>query len=402
MAKERKPALAFIFITLLIDVIGLGIIIPVLPKLIIVLIDGNLSEASKYGGWMIFSYAFMQFLFSPVLGGLSDRFGRRPVLLTSLFGFGINYLIMAFAPTIWWLFLGRVIAGITGASFTTASAYIADVSAPEKRAQNFGLVGAAFGMGFIIGPMLGGLLGQIGTIVPFLAAAGLSLLNWLYGYFVLPESLPEENRRSFDWKRANPLGSLLHLKKYPVIAGLVGSLIFIYIAGHATHSTWTYYTMEKFDWDVAMVGYSLGFVGLTVAIVQGGLTRIVIPKIGPKKSVFVGLSLYTVGFLLFAFANHGWMMFAFMIPYALGGLAGPSLQGIISNQVSADEQGELQGALTSLTSATAIIGPPLMTNLFAFFTAADTVIYFPGAPFLLGGFCAFISMILAVRFLIKN
>lgn len=402
MSKERKPALAFIFITLLIDVIGLGIIIPVLPKLIIVLIDGNLSEASKYGGWMIFSYAFMQFLFSPVLGGLSDMFGRRPVLLTSLFGFGINYLIMAFAPTIWWLFLGRVIAGITGASFTTASAYIADVSAPEKRAQNFGLVGAAFGMGFIIGPVLGGLLGQIGTKVPFLAAAGLSLINWLYGYFVLPESLSRENRRSFDWKRANPLGSLLHLKKYPMIAGLVGSLIFIYIAGHATHSTWTYYTMEKFNWDVAMVGYSLGFVGLTVAIVQGGLTRIVIPKIGPKKSVFVGLSLYTVGFLLFAFANHGWMMFAFMIPYALGGLAGPSLQGIISNQVSADEQGELQGALTSLTSATAIIGPPLMTNLFAFFTAADTVIYFPGAPFLLGGFCAFVSMILAVRFLIKN
>lgn len=402
MAKERKPALVFIFITLLIDVIGLGIIIPVLPKLIVVLIDGNLSEASKYGGWMIFSYAFMQFLFSPVLGGLSDMFGRRPVLLTSLFGFGINYLIMAFAPTIWWLFLGRVIAGITGASFTTASAYIADVSAPEKRAQNFGLVGAAFGMGFIIGPVLGGLLGQIGTKVPFLAAAGLSLINWLYGYFVLPESLSRENRRSFDWKRANPLGSLLHLKKYPMIAGLVGSLIFIYIAGHATHSTWTYYTMEKFNWDVAMVGYSLGFVGLTVAIVQGGLTRIVIPKIGPKKSVFVGLSLYTVGFLLFAFANHGWMMFAFMIPYALGGLAGPSLQGIISNQVSADEQGELQGALTSLTSATAIIGPPLMTNLFAFFTAADTVIYFPGAPFLLGGFCAFVSMILAVRFLIKN
>ncbi len=401
MAKARKPALVFIFTTLLIDVTGLGIIIPVLPKLITTLIDGSLSEASKYAGWMIFSYAFMQFLFAPVLGGLSDKFGRRPVLLTSLFGFGINYLVMAFAPTIWWLFLGRVISGITGASFTTASAYIADVSTPEKRAQNFGLVGAAFGMGFIIGPVIGGLLGQFGTKVPFLAAAGLSLVNWLFGYFVLPESLSKENRRSFDWKRANPMGSLLHLKKYPVIAGLVGSLIFIYIAGHATHSTWTYYTMEKFGWDEAMVGYSLGFVGLMIAIVQGGLTRIVIPKFGQKNSVFVGLSLYTVGFILFAFANQGWMMFAFIVPYALGGLAGPSLQGIISNQVSADEQGELQGALTSLTSATAIIGPPLMTNLFAFFTAVDTAIYFPGAPFLLGSVFAFISIVLAVKSLVK-
>ena len=285
MKDPKINALTFIFITLLIDVIGLGIIIPVLPKFIGSLIHGDLSLASTYSGWLTFAYAGMQFLFAPVVGALSDRFGRRPVLLCSLFGFGIDYIFMGFAPTIGWLFAGRLISGITGASFTTAGAYIADVSPPEKRAQNFGLIGAAFGLGFIIGPVIGGLLGQISPRLPFFAAAGLALINWIYGYFILPESLSENNRRKFEWKRANPIGALKNFSRYPVILSLVASLVCIYLASHATQSTWTFYTMEKFKWDEKMVGYSLGFVGIMIALVQGGLIRIVIPKLGQKRSI---------------------------------------------------------------------------------------------------------------------
>lgn len=397
MLNKRDAALGFIFITLLLDVIGFGIIIPVFPKLITELIGGTLSEASIYGGWLMFAFSITQFLFSPVLGNLSDRYGRRPVLLFSLFGFGLDYLFLALAPTIGWLFLGRVLAGIMGASFTTATAYIADISTPEKRAQNFGLIGVAFGLGFIIGPVIGGVLGQFGSRVPFYAAACLTLLNCLYGYFILPESLKKENRRAFEWKRANPVGSLKALKRYPVILGLVGSLICIYIGAHATQSTWTFFTMEKFQWNEAWVGYSLGFVGLMVAIVQGGLIRVINPWLGEKRSVYWGLVLYVLGFVLFAFASEGWMMFAFLVPYCLGGIAGPALQGIISNQIPANEQGELQGALTGLMSLTSIIGPPMMTNLFAFFTGKDAPVYFPGAPFLMGAALTLLSLILAMR-----
>lgn len=398
MAKSsNNSALLFIFITLLIDVIGLGIIIPIMPKLLEQLIQGNLSLASQYGGWLTFVFALMQFVFAPILGGLSDQFGRRPVLLISLFGFGIDYILLGFAPNIEWLFIGRIIAGITGASFTTASAYIADISPIEKRAANFGMIGAAFGLGFIIGPILGGLLGKFGPRVPFFAAAVLTLLNWLYGYFILPESLKPENRRPFDWKRANPLGSLLHLSRYPVIIGLVACLICIYIAGHANQSTWTFITMEKFKWSEEWVGYSLGFVGLMYALVQGGLVRIIIPKLGYKASVYTGLALYAFGFLCFAFATQGWMMFAFMIPFAFGGIAGPALQGVISSQVPANEQGELQGALTSLMSVTSIIGPLLMTYLFSYFTSAQAPFYFPGMPFLVGSILSVFGMLLIIK-----
>jgi DHA1 family tetracycline resistance protein-like MFS transporter len=401
MAEKRNAALVFIFITLLIDVIGIGIIIPVLPKLIQEMTGGSLSDASEYGGWLLFSYSIMQFFFSPILGGLSDQYGRRPVLLASLFGFAIDYLFLGFAPTIFWLFIGRIIAGITGASFTTAGAYIADVSEPEKRAQNFGIIGAAFGLGFIIGPAIGGVLGQYGPRVPFFAAAGLTMLNWLYGFFILPESLKPENRRPFDWKRANPWGSLVQLQKYPVIISLVASFVCIYIAGHAAQSTWTYYTMEKFKWSEDWVGYSLSFVGLMVALVQGGLNRVMIPKLGARNAVFIGLSFYVFGFVCFAFATKGWMMFAFMVPYSLGGLAGPSLQGIISSQVPGNEQGELQGGLNSLISITSIIGPLLMTYLFGYFTGDKAPVYFPGAPFLMGAFLTLVSIFLAINPLSK-
>jgi DHA1 family tetracycline resistance protein-like MFS transporter len=396
MASNRKAAMGFIFITLLIDVTGFGLIIPVMPKLIEQLLGvSNISLASQYGGWLTFAYAFMQFIFAPVLGNLSDKYGRRPVLLFSLFGFGIDYLFLSFAPSIAWLFVGRLIAGVTGASFTTASAYIADISTPENRAQNFGMIGAAFGLGFIVGPLIGGLLGEYGARVPFFVAAALALTNWLYGYFVLPESLDKEHRRPFEWKRANPLGSLIQLKKYPGVAGLVVSLVLVYLAAHAVQSNWSFFNIEKFKWTPKMIGISLGVVGLLVGAVQGGLVRIVNPKIGNEKSVYIGLGLYALGLLLFAFASQSWMMFVFLIPYCLGGIAGPALQSIISGHVPPNEQGELQGALTSLMSATSIIGPPMMTNLFAYFTGPTAPVYFPGSAFLLGSIFMMASAIWA-------
>jgi MFS transporter, DHA1 family, tetracycline resistance protein len=399
---NKNAALGFIFVTLLIDVIGFGIIIPVVPNLISELGHVSIPEAASYGGWLIAAFSLMQFVFSPVLGNLSDQYGRRPVLLISLFGFGVDYLLTAFAPTIAWLFAGRIIAGIMGASFTTASAYIADVSTPEKRAQNFGMIGAAFGLGFIIGPALGGVIATYGLRAPFIAAAILTFINWLYGYFVVPESLKLENRRKFEWKRANPLGSLRFFLRYKVILGLVASIVLIYIAGHAVQSTWSYYTIEKYDWDEAMVGYSLAFVGLMVAFVQGWLIRFIIPKLGQERSVYVGLTLYAIGFLLFGIATQGWMMFAFLIPYCLGGIAGPSLQGIMSGQVPANQQGELQGALTSLISLTSIIGPLLMTSLFYRFSTPSSEIYFPGAAMIAGSILTIMSAFLARLSLKKN
>lgn len=398
MIKNRKAAIGFIFITLLIDITGLGLILPVLPKLIEELLHtSDVGTASQYGGWLTFAYAITQFLFAPVLGNLSDKYGRRPVLLFSLLGFGIDYLFLSFAPTIGWLFVGRIIAGITGASFTTASAYIADISTNENRAQNFGMIGAAFGLGFILGPLIGGLLGELGPRVPFFVAAGLALLNCAYGYFVLPESLDKEHRRVFEWKRANPVGSLLQLKKYPAVSGLIISMILIYIAGHSVQSNWSFFNIEMFNWTPKMIGISLGIVGLLVGGVQGGLVRVVNPKIGNEKSIYLGLSLYALGLLLFAFATEGWMMFVFLIPYCLGGIAGPALQSIISGHVPPNEQGELQGALTSLMSATSIIGPPLMTNLFAYFTQKEAPVYFPGAAFFLSALLMIASIYYAYK-----
>jgi DHA1 family tetracycline resistance protein-like MFS transporter len=396
MANTKKAAVGFIFLTLVIDIVGLGIIIPVIPQLIEGLLHTHdLSKASLYGGWMTFLYATMQFLFAPLIGSLSDKYGRRPVLLISLFGFGLDYLFLAFAPSILWLFVGRTISGITGASVTTASAYMADISDDSNRAQNFGMIGAAFGIGFIIGPMLGGFLGEIGPRLPFIVAACLALLNVVYGYFVLPESLPVENRRAFDWKRSNPLGSLVHLKKYPAVSGLIFSLIFIYLASHAVQSNWSFANMEKFKWSPKMIGLSLGMVGLLVGLVQGVLIRYINPKLGNEKSVYFGIALYALGLLLFAFASSSWMMFVFLIPYCLGGISGPALQSLISVHVPKNEQGELQGSLTSIMSVTSIAGPLIMTSLFAYFTKPSNPIYFPGASFLLGAVFMLISAVIA-------
>ncbi|MBO9633580.1 MAG: TCR/Tet family MFS transporter [Chitinophagaceae bacterium] len=402
MKSTGKAALGFIFVTILIDVIGFGIIIPVLPDLIMELGHVDNSKASTIGGWMLTAYAAMQFICAPLLGNLSDKYGRRPILLFSLFGFAVDYMLMGFAPTLAWLFVGRIIAGITGASFTTASAYIADISEPEKRAQNFGIIGAAFGVGFIIGPFIGGMLGGLGVRVPFFVCAGLTILNWLYGYFILPESLKKENRREFEWKRANPVGSLLHLKKYPAITGLVISLVIIYIASHAVQTNWAYYGKEKFNWGHFEIGVSLGVVGLMVGLVQGLLIRKTIPLFGQEKSIYYGFLLYGLGMLLFALATQGWMMYVFTVVYCLGGIGNPALMGVISNHVPANEQGELQGALTSLMSVTAIIGPPIMTQMFRFFTEKSAPVYMPGAPFYLGALMIFAATWLAYRTLYKE
>ena len=395
LMSQRKAAISFIFVTLLIDVIGWGIIIPVMPNLLKQMEHVDTGQAASMNGWLLFAFSVTQFLFAPVIGNLSDRFGRRPIILMSLFGFGLDYIMLSWAPTIEWLYVGRIIAGITGASFTTAAAYIADISTNENRAQNFGMIGAAFGLGFILGPIIGGLLGSLGPRVPFLAAAGLCFLNWLWGYFILPESLSKDHRRPFEWRRANPIGSLLHLRKYPNLNYLIFSIVLVYLAAHAVQSNWSFYTIERFHWGEGMIGVSLAVVGFLVGGVQAGLTRYVNPRLGNARSIYIGLILYTIGMVLFGVATKGWMMLVFLVPYCLGGIAGPALQATITSQVDVKEQGELQGALTSLMSATSIIGPPMMTNLFAWAINPSSPIYLPGAPFFLGAILLGASAIIA-------
>lgn len=403
MQSNKKGALAFIFVTLLIDVMGFGLIIPVMADLIAELKGIPLNEASTYGGLLLSVFAVMQFVCAPLVGNLSDRFGRRPILLISLLGFGIDYIVLAMAPSYGWLFAGRIIAGITGASFTTASAYIADISTDEtSRAKNFGLIGAAFGLGFVLGPALGGLLAKFGLRAPFYAAAVLCLINCLYGYFFLPESLAKENRRPFEWKRANPFGSLKFLSRHPEIAGLSVAFFLIYLGSQAVQGNWNFFTQYRFGWHSDMVGWSLALVGVLVGAVQGGLTRVVVPKIGNERSIYVGLGLYTLGMVLFAFATQSWMMFAFLVPYCLGGICGPSLQSVIAGHVPANQQGELQGALTSLMSLTTIFGPLVMNGSFAYFTSAKAPFHFPGVHFILGAVCMGLSIVLIKRIFVRE
>jgi len=394
--------MGFIFITLLIDVMGWGLIIPVMADLIAELKHIPVNEASPYGAILLSVFAIMQFLFAPVIGNLSDKYGRRPVLLISLLGFGVDYIVLALAPTYGWLFLGRVVAGLTGASFTTASAYIADISTNETRAKNFGLIGAAFGLGFVLGPALGGFLATWGIRAPFYAAAALCLLNFLYGYFLLPESLDKEHRRAFEWKRANPFGSLRFLTKHPEIGELAICFFLIYLGAQSVQGNWNFFTIYRFNWTEKMVGISLAVVGVLVGAVQGGLTRVVNPKLGDEKSIYLGLSLYTLGLILFAVATQSWMMFAFLIPYCLGGICGPSLQSVIAAHVPSNQQGELQGALTSLMSVTTIIGPLIMNSSFSYFTSDKAPFHLPGVHFLIGAVCMLTSLILTYQVLSRE
>lgn len=396
--RNRQAGLVFIFITILIDVLGLGIIIPIVPQLVGELVHGDISVASSYYGWLIAAYAAAQFIFAPIMGNLSDRYGRRPVLLTSLFGTGVDYVFMALAPTIAWLFVGRIIAGIMGASFTAANAYIADVSPPEKRAQNFGLVATAFGVGFIIGPALGGIIGgEFGPRAPFIVAAVLTLINWLYGYFILPESLAAENRRPFSWQKANPVGSLTALGRYPVVLGLTGTIVLISLAQQGLQSTWVLYTTYRFNWTPTQNGLSLAMFGIVSIVVQLWLLRLLIPRLGERRAMLVGLLSNAIGFLLYGLATQGWMMYVIMVITALSFLTGPAAQGLISRQVSAREQGLVQGALTSLVALSGIFGPLLATSLFAHFTSPAVEPHIPGIAFFTGAALTLGGLLLAVR-----
>jgi DHA1 family tetracycline resistance protein-like MFS transporter len=393
----RKPALSFIFITLALDILGIGLIVPILPRLVQSLEGGDIATGSRAFGFLAALYSLMQFLCAPLLGSLSDRFGRRPVILGSLLGSGLDYFVLAFAPNLTWFFVGRVISGATGANFAAAAAYIADISPPEKRAANFGLIGAAFGLGFIAGPALGGVLGDVGLRVPFLVAGGLTLVNWLYGLLVLPESLAPENRRQFSWVRSSPVGAVLDLRRYPVVFGLTGTFFLLSLAHQSLPATWVLYTRHRFDWTVGQTGYSLALVGLTAALVQGGLTRVLVPRLGERKAATLGLTMIAVTFVGYGLATESWMMYALIVVGSLGGITGPAVQALISRSVGADEQGGIQGSLTGLASVAGILGPPLSTTLFSHFISDEAKMKIPGAAFFSSALLVLIGLMLAVR-----
>ena len=388
----------FILVTLFIDILGIGIIIPILPELIKELVGRDDAQAAVYYGVIISTYATMQFLCAPVLGALSDRFGRRPIILASLFGLGIDYLIQGWAPSIGWLFLGRIIAGIMGASITTANAYIADVSTPETRARNFGFVGAAFGLGFIFGPVLGGLLGGISLRLPFFVSAGLALVNWLYGFFVLPESLALEHRSTVSWRKMNPVASLRRLRAYPLVAGLAAAFLFAAMAQRGLENVWVLYTGFRYGWEPLTNGLTLGLVGVMAVLVQGLLIKPIVTRIGERRTITLGLTVSMLAFLGYGLASQGWVVPIIIVFGALAGIALPAIQGLVAGTVLPTEQGKIQGAFTSLTSLTAIFSPLIFTSgLFSFFTSAAAPVILPGAPFFLGSLLFLVSLVLLVR-----
>lgn len=380
----RRPALAFILLAVALDSIGFGIVIPVLPDLIADLGHTDIEGAAGISGWLMFGYAVMQFFFGPVMGGLSDQFGRRPVLLASLAAFGLDYIAMGLAPTLAWLVVARLVAGVTGASFTAAYAYIADITPAEGRAAAFGRTGLAFGLGFILGPAIGGLLAEYGTRVPFFAAGGLAIANVLYGLFVLPESLPREKRRAFDWRRANPIGTLMQLRRAQPAVLVMAATVMLWIIGHMSlQAVWSFYTIDRFGWTAREVGYSLTAVGVSSMVVQGWLLGKLAPRFGEVRLVRWGMVSGIAGYLVYGLAAEGWWMYAGIVVFALSGLVYPSLQGLMSGLTAHTEQGELQGAIASLFGLASIVAPPLMTQTFAAFAAADAPVHVPGAPYLL-------------------
>ncbi|MDE0054779.1 MAG: TCR/Tet family MFS transporter [Gammaproteobacteria bacterium] len=388
MARRQvsvRWAVGFIFVTVLLNSIGFGIILPVLPELIVDITGDPVHEAARYGGWLAFAYASMQFIFSPMAGNLSDRFGRRPVLLVSLFVFGIDYLIMGLAPTLAWLFVGRLIAGTSGATYGIANACIADLFPPDKRAQNFGLIGAAFGAGFILGPVIGGFLGEFGPRTPFFVTAGIAFVNALFGLLVIPETLKEEDRRPFRFARANPLGAFRQMGRFPVVTGILGAYFLYMMAHDSLPAVWAFYTMDRYGWGPRDVGFSLGVVGVCMLVVQGFLIRKIIPLWGSRRTAYVGLMLATVAFFGYALSPVGWTMYIWIVIGAGSGLIIPAMNGIMSRQIPANAQGELQGLIGSVASSTFIFSPVMMTQLFAYFSSPAAPVYFPGAAFALAG-----------------
>ncbi|HMN45904.1 MAG TPA: TCR/Tet family MFS transporter [Povalibacter sp.] len=378
----RKP-LAFIFVTRLIDAIGFGIVMPVLPQLLLSMGAPDIAAATRIGGYLLVTYAVLQFFCGPIVGNLSDRFGRRPVILVSLFAYGVDYALMGFAPSIFWLFIGRMIAGIAGAVYVPASAFVADVTPPEKRAHAFGLVSSAFGLGFILGPGIGGLLGELGPRAPFFAAAALAGANFLFGVFVLPESLPRERRRAFDWRRANPLGVAALLKHHPAVLVYALAMTAYFLGNNVYPSTWAFFMTAKFDWSPGMIGLSLMATGVTMAVVQATLTGRMTALLGGERAALLGLSLAAASALGYALVPAAWMVFVVILFGALQAITYPSLNALMSRQIPADAQGELQGGLASLTSIANVAGPLLMTQTLGYFTSVNAPAHFPGAAFVL-------------------
>lgn len=397
VARDSKLTLGFILITILLDMIGLGIILPVLPNLILELTGKSVAHSAVIGGYLVFVYALMQFLFSPILGNLSDRFGRRPILLLSLLGLTVDYMIMGFAPTLGWLFLGRLLAGVSGAAVSTATAYIADITPPEKRSQRFGLIGAAFGLGFIIGPVVGGELGEISPRAPFYLAAALAFANFLFGLFVLPESLTMRKRRRFDIKRANPFGAILAMKRFPAVIWLLGALFLFSLAGQTYPSIWNFFTIERFQWTSSQIGRSLAVFGILFALVQGLLISPFIKRFGESGAVMIGMAAGAVAFFGTAFIHTPVGLYGFLVVGAFSGLAAPAISGLMSQQTSDNSQGELQGAVNATNSLTAILAPLAATQLFAFFTSSPQAPgYFPGVSFFAAGILTVMAAIVFV------
>jgi len=441
-----RAGIAFILVTLFLDILGIGIVIPVLPGLVTSFTGGDASAAAPWYAALAAVYAAMQFLFAPLIGALSDRFGRRKVILASLTAFGASYLILAVAPSLLWLFVGRVVAGITGATITAANAYIADVSTPQTRARNFGFVGVAFGLGFVFGPAIGGLLGGIGLRVPFYAAAFVALLgalyglfvlpeslpperrrafSWrradpfralvglrayplvallgaLYGLFVLPESLPPERRRAFSWRRADPFRALVGLRAYPLVAGLAFAFLFFSLAQRGLETVFVLYTDYRFGWGPRENGLALALVGVMAAIVQGGLVRPLVARLGERRTIVAGLTVSTLGFVGYGLASQGWILLAVIAVASLGAVAGPAIQGLIAGTVPASEQGSVQGTLTSMLSLTAIVAPLVSGGLFGMFTGERSIAELPGMPFFAGAVFLVVALALVIRTLRRN
>lgn len=398
---KQKPPLLFLFTTLLIDFIGFGLIIPIMPKLIQEVSGRGLDYAAQIGGFLGLCFSLMQFIFAPILGGLSDRYGRRPIILLSLLGLGIDYILLALAPSLLFLFIGRCFAGITSASYATAQAYISDVTPPEKRVQKFGLVEAALGLGVIIGPLIGGFFGQFGTRIPFFIAAGLSLTNVVVGLIVLPESLSMKNRRRFEWKRSNPLGYIIKLNKYSFLKPILITLFLIFLASHSIQSIWSYYSIEKFSWSESSIGYSLVFFGLFMCLVQSFCIKPIVYRFGEKKAIFLGLLLYIISYFLLGFSFNSWIFLLSIIPYCIAGISGPAMQSIVMSKIPQNEYGEVQGILSGVSSLAAIFGPWIMTQIFSFFISKNSIINFAGAPFIFSMVLIFIALVL-IRNFIRN
>ena len=396
-AAPRHATVIFIFITVVLDVLALGIIVPVLPALVVEFLGGDTARAAETYGLFATTWAFMQFVASPVLGSFSDRFGRRPIILLSIAGLGLDYIFMALAPSIGWLFVGRLISGVTSAGFATAAAYIADVTPPDQRAKSFGLIGAAFGLGFVLGPALGGLLGTYSPRLPFWVSAALCLANALYGVFVLPESLPPERRSHFSWARANPVGSLRLLRSHPELFGLASVTFLYYVAHEVLPSTFVLYTGYRYGWNSATVGLTLALVGVCTAIVSGGLVGPIVARIGERRAALTGLAFGAAAFALYGLAPTGSLFLAGIPVMALWGLYGPSSQGIMSKRVSPKEQGQLQGAVMGLRGLSGLISPFIFTFTFATFIGARADLHLPGAPFLLASLLLVVAFVLAFR-----